>query len=88
MKVLDGFSLGDNLVDEISPQNLREKLSSDPCKRERMKLFNGNPLEDLFQYPLNGWERLSFDPGIMFLQHFPMIIQDDGIGTDRTDIDA
>jgi hypothetical protein len=53
-----------------------------------MKLFEWNPLEDFFQYLLNRLERLTLDSGIMLLQHFPMIIHDDGIGTDRTDIDA
>jgi hypothetical protein len=52
-----------------------------------MKLFMRNSLENPFQYLLNGLERLSFDARVMFFQHIPMIIHDDGIGADGPNID-
>jgi hypothetical protein len=53
-----------------------------------MKLFMRNPLENLFQYLLNGLERLSLDTCVMLLQHIPMIIHDDRIGADGPNIHA
>jgi hypothetical protein len=53
-----------------------------------MKLFKGNPVEDLFQYLLNGLERLSFDACVMFLPHIPLLIHDDRIGADGSNIHA
>jgi hypothetical protein len=53
-----------------------------------MKLFRGNPSEDLLQYPLDGLEGLPLGACVMFLQHIPMIVHDDGIRADGSDINA
>jgi hypothetical protein len=50
IKMLNSFSLGDDLIDEIPAQQFGDKLPSDSCKRKSTELFGGNPLKDLFQY--------------------------------------
>ena len=88
IEMLDGFCLGDDLIDKISAQKFGEKLSSDPREREGVKLFCRNPLENLFQDPLDGLKRLAFHAGVMFLQHVAVVIHDDRIGADGADIDT
>ena len=52
IKMLNSLCLGDDLIDEIATQELREKLPSDASKREGVELFGGNSLENPFQDPL------------------------------------
>lgn len=53
-----------------------------------MKLLKRNPLEDLFQYLLNGLEGLALDTCVMLFEHMPMIVHDDRVGADGSDINA
>jgi hypothetical protein len=88
IEILNRPGLGNNLIDEFSPQEFGEEFSSGASKRDRMKSFGGNPLKNLLQYPLNGQEGLPLGACIMFLQHLPTIVHDDGIRADGSDINA
>jgi hypothetical protein len=88
IEILDRPGLGNNLIDEISTQEFGEEFPSGASKRDRMKLFERNPLKNLLQHPLNGQEGLPLDACVMFLQHLPMIVQDNGICADGSDIDT
>jgi hypothetical protein len=49
--------------------------------------FSRNPLKNLIQNLFNGLKRLALEAGVMLFDEFLAVIEDDGIGANRANID-
>jgi hypothetical protein len=85
---LDRPCLGNDLIDKIPPEEIGEELSSDPGERKGMNLLRRNSPKDLLQEMLNGLKGLPPQTGVMLFQDLVLVVHDDGIRTDRTNINT